>query len=339
MIPGQHALARLGFGKGNPRRFAELLQRVSGQRIADPAAADHQRMLCPPDDLRGPLRLPRGGRPAVQMPHPLPQEGNRIVISLPFHILRHGQADRPGIRGIRQYSQRVKGRGHQLFRPFDPVKIVAYAPEGIGHRLPEGLKELRLLQHRIRLAAGKGIPRQKQQRNPVRGGTAGGRDHIHGSRSDGADAGNNLQAVFLLGEGGGRQRHVLLVLSLQEADLMPSLLQRLADAHHAAVAENAEEVPHKFMLRAVQLHILLIQETNQGLRHGQTNGFHAAFPPRFTSCLPSTRCPVPSPTDAPSGTPGIPAAYTAAPPDGGLPRDTTGHIPAPCSADASDPAR
>ena len=56
--------------------------------------------------------------------------------------------------------------------------------------------------------------------------------------------------------------------------MMPALVQRLAHAHHAAVAEHAEHVVDEFIFLTVQLNILLIQELHQRLGHGQANGFH-----------------------------------------------------------------
>ena len=80
---------------------------------------------------------------------------------------------------------------------------------------------------------------------------------------------------------------------------MAALLQGLSDADDASVAEHAEHVVHKPALDAVQLHILRVEEADERLRHGQTNGFHIntlldvrlARRGVLISGLPSTRSP------------------------------------------------
>ena len=151
---------------------------------------------------------------------------------------------------------------------------MAHAPESVRHRLAEGGKELRLLQYGVGLAAGERIAGQQQQGDAVGRGAPRRRDHVHGPGADGADAGDDLQPVLLLGERHGRQGHILFVFTLQKADMMPALVQCLAHAHHAAVAEHAEHVVDEFIFLTVQLNILLIQELHQRLGHGQANGFH-----------------------------------------------------------------
>ena len=249
--------------------------------IPDTAAADDERILGLLQDLRGALELGGCGRAPVHMPDALSEEGNRIIIGFAFHILRHGQAHRAGIGGIGEHAHGMNRSRHQLFRTFHAVEIMAYAAECIRHGLAEGLEEFRLLQNRVRLAAGKGIARQHQQRDAVGCGTAAGGHHVHGAGADGGHARNDFQAVLLLGKRRGGQRHVLLVLALQEADAVPALLERLSDADHAAVAEHAEHVIDKLVFHTVKLHPLVIQELDEGLRHGQTNGLHVVLPPAY----------------------------------------------------------
>ena len=249
--------------------------------IPDTAAADDERILGLLQDLRSALELGGRGHAPVHMPDALSEEGNRIIIRFAFHILRHRQAHRAGIGGIGEHAHGMDRGRHQLFGALDAVKIMAYATECIRHGLAEGLEELRLLQHRVRLAAGKGIARQHQQRNAVGRGTAAGSHHIHGAGADGRHARDDFQAVLLLGKRRGSQRHILFILALQEADAVPALLERLSDADHAAVAENTEHIVDKLVFHTVKLHPLVVQEPDEGLRHGQTNGLHVVLPPDY----------------------------------------------------------
>ena len=274
MVPGKDALARLGFGKGNAGGLAEGLQGVMGIGIADAAAGDDQGALRGAENGRGAFHLCLGGGAAVQVPDPLAEEGDWVVIGFALHILGHGEADGAGIRRVGEDPQGVKGGGHELLRTLDAVKVMADAAEGVGDGLAEGGEELRLLQDRVRLTAGKGVAGQQEQGDAVGGGAAGGGDHVHGAGADGGHAGDDLEAVLLLGEGCGRQGHVLLILALEEADGVAALLEGLADADHAAVAEDAEDVIDEFVLDAVELDVLLVQETDEGLGHGQTDGVH-----------------------------------------------------------------
>ena len=166
------------------------------------------------------------------------------------------RADGAGLGGVGEHAHGMNGGGHQLFRPLNAVEVMAYAPEGVGNRLTVALEELRLLEYRVRLAAGKGIAGQHQQRDTVGRGAARGGDHVHGAGTNGADAGNDLPAVFLLGKGCGSQGHVLLILALEEADAVPALGQGLAYAHHATVAKHTEDIVDKFIGNAIHFHIL-----------------------------------------------------------------------------------
>ena len=49
---------------------------------------------------------------------------------------------------------------------------------------------------------------------------------------------------------------------------MAALLERLPDADHAAVAENAEHAVYKFLLPPVEADVLVIEKFHKGLRHG-----------------------------------------------------------------------
>ena len=63
----------------------------------------------------------------------------------------------------------------------------------------------------------------------------------------------------------------LLVAHLVVAEIRV-LLQRLADARHDAVAEDAEAAGEEGRLDAVTLDVLVLEELDERLRHGQANG-------------------------------------------------------------------
>ena len=65
-----------------------------------------------------------------------------------------------------------------------------------------------------------------------------------------------------------------LVMEIAELRI---LLQRLANAGDAAVAENAEAAGKERLPPAVALDMLVQEELNDGLRHGQSFGFHKPF--------------------------------------------------------------
>ena len=61
---------------------------------------------------------------------------------------------------------------------------------------------------------------------------------------------------------------------------LASWLQSLAQPHHVAVTGDDEHAADEAALFAVHFDILVLKETDQSLRHGQTNGFHGVI----TSC-------------------------------------------------------
>ena len=72
---------------------------------------------------------------------------------------------------------------------------------------------------------------------------------------------------------------MLLAVAVPQA-VLGLLAQGLAQAHHVAVAGDDEYTADEAALFAVHFDILVLKETDQSLRHGQTNGFHGVI----TSC-------------------------------------------------------
>ena len=66
--------------------------------------------------------------------------------------------------------------------------------------------------------------------------------------------------------------HHLLVLGLMKGKLAAIFLQRLAEADHVAVAENAEDAGNQALLEAVALAPLRLEIEHDGLGHGEFDG-------------------------------------------------------------------
>ena len=139
---------------------------------------------------------------------------------------------------------------------------------------------LHLLQHGVGLAAGIHVAGQHQHGDVVGGGSAAGGDHVAGAGAYGRGAGEDGLAAHLLSVANCSQSHALLVLALVDLQVLGLLAQRLAKAHHVAVAGDDEHAADKAGLDAVHLDELVLQKADQGLGHGQTNGFHMTV----TSC-------------------------------------------------------
>ena len=73
--------------------------------------------------------------------------------------------------------------------------------------------------------------------------------------------------------------HALLVAGHVVGELVRVLAQGLADAGDVAVAEDAEAAGEQALLPAVALAVLVGQELDQGLGHGQPSGAGHQLPP------------------------------------------------------------
>ena len=139
---------------------------------------------------------------------------------------------------------------------------------------------LHLLQHGVGLAAGVHVAGQHQQGDVVGGGGAAGGDHVGGAGAHGRGGDADLLALHLLGEGHGGLGHALLILAVPDLQVLGLLAQSLAETHHVAVTGDDEHAADKAVLHAVHFDVLVLEEPDQGLGHGQTNGFHG----NLTSC-------------------------------------------------------
>lgn len=278
--PLDGALAGLGFAEGDAGGLCEGPELLVGLRVTDAATADQNGPLGLLDDLRRVGQSGLGGGTALQTPDALLEEALGIVIGLALHVLRHGDADGAGVGGVRQHPESGDHGAHQLLRPDDAVPVAADGLEGVVGGDGEVVGLLHLLEHGVRLAAGVHVAGQHQQGDVVGGGGAAGGDHVGRAGAHGGGGHANLLALHLLGEGHGCLGHALLILAVPDLQVLGLLAQGLAQAHHVAVAGDDEYTADEAALFAVHFDILVLKETDQSLRHGQTNGFHGVI----TSC-------------------------------------------------------
>ena len=144
---------------------------------------------------------------------------------------------------------------------------MADAFERIRNRSAVIIKKFRLLQNRIRLAARKCIAGKNKQGDPVCRCTAARRYHICCAGADGGNAGYDGFSIHLLCISNNGKRHILLIFTLIKFQVMTALLQRLAHADHAAVAENAEDAGNELGFHAVTLNILIVKKAHKRLGH------------------------------------------------------------------------
>ena len=270
VVPGNRSFARLCLAEGDVVLFCDVCKGRSGLRVPYPAAQDQQRLPAGADHLYRPFGLRLSDQPAIHVPDPLAEEIGRIIVGLSLNVLAQREADRPGIRRVSQDTHRVDGCAHDLLRTLDAVVIAAHGTERIVHRRTDAAKDLRLLQDRIRLPRGEGIPGQGQEGDPVGCRAGCGGHHVGRPRPDGRDAGDDLLAVVLLGIGDSCQAHTLLVLALVEGQIIVGIVQCLSDADDAAVSEDTEDTLNELGLLPILFDVLLIQEPHQRLGHGQS---------------------------------------------------------------------
>ena len=122
----------------------------------------------------------------------------------------------------------------------DAVPVARDRPERVvdgDRRLAEVLD---LLQHGIGDARVERVAGEQQQRQAVGVGDRRGRDHVHGAGADRGRRRHQLPPPHRLGEADRGQRHALLVLAAVGGQHAARVVQRLAQARHVAVAEDAE---------------------------------------------------------------------------------------------------
>ena len=157
----------------------------------------------------------------------------------------------------------------QLLGPVDPVPVLRDGLERVAGRVVPGEVRLQLLQHRAGAAAGEDVAGQAQHRQPVHGGGGCAGDHVGGARADRGGDRHRTEPVLHLGVAGRDVDHALLVAALVEPEVLAVLQQRLADAGHVAVAEDAQCAAEERLHHVVALNLLSGEEADDGLSHGE----------------------------------------------------------------------
>ncbi len=137
---------------------------------------------------------------------------------------------------------------------------------------------LQLLEQRVGGVRREVVAGQQQHRQPVDRRQGRTRDQVGGARADRRRHRLRGQAVQLPGVADRRVHHGLLVAALVERhDVLTGLHQRLADARHVAVAEDAPGPGDQPAPHAVPLGVLGGQEPHQclGGRQSAGAGVHA----------------------------------------------------------------
>ncbi len=257
VVPGQGALARLCLGEGDAEAAHEAIERGLGLAVDD-APADHQHgPRGPGDELGG------GGQRAFVRslpghdPGALLEQAIRPVPGLRLHVLRQGQGDRARVGWRGQHAHGLAQGIGQHLRPLDAVEVARHRSQHVVGADVPGLRSLQLLQHRLDAPRGETIARQQQHRQAVDGGVGSTGGEVGRTGADGGGAGERAQAPGLLGEGGRGVHHGLLVACLVVAHLALGCLERLADAGHDAVAEDAEDATEEAFSPAVPLDVLV----------------------------------------------------------------------------------
>ena len=170
----------------------------------------------------------------------------------------------------------MRQRVDELFGARDAVEIAGNGLEAIIGRYRAVGKTLDLLQHRIRAARGKDIPREKQHGQSIGMRQRRRRHHVGGAGSDGTGANHCALPSRLFCKGDGGVGHGLFVMGSIRGNLILRRVQRFAEAGDIAVAENgpnARKISHFCRMRS---HILARQVSNRRLRGRASNRFHVA---------------------------------------------------------------
>ena len=264
-----------------------------GLAVPHAAAADQQRALGLTDDGGRFLDDFLLGHGAGQPPDPLGKKALRIVVGFAFHVLGDSNAHGAGVGRIGEGPEGGNHGTHQLLRAHHTVPVAANGTEGVVGGEGEVVDLLNLLQNGVGLAAGVHVTGQNQHRDVVGSGGRGGSDHVGSAGAHGGGDGNDLFPLALPGKGHGRVGHALLVFALPDLETMGFLRQSLAQTYHIAVAGQHDDALHKGVLHPVIADVLILQEPDQSLGHGQSNGIHmlllSAFQPLKIWSLASAR--------------------------------------------------
>ena len=261
----QRGVAGLGLGYRDVERLAELHHGLAGLGVTHAAAGDEHRLLGSLDQLDRLIDLIVVRNAARNVVDTLLEEVVRIFKALALYVLRHGDDRGAAVCGVGQHAHRVDQRAHQLLRTRNAVPVLGNRLEAVGSGHGQVVRNLELLEYRVRLAGCKGVGREQQERDVIDGSGQGGGHHVRRAYADRGRAGDDLAAVVLLCIGNRSVRHALLVAALVYAEMARVFLQRLAEADDHAVAEDGEDTVYERLNFAIHFDVLLVQELDDRL--------------------------------------------------------------------------
>jgi hypothetical protein len=257
--------------------------------VAHPTPRDDERTARRAERVRGGLHLAGGGAASSHRPLAALEEARRVVERLALDVLVQRDGDGAGLGGVEQGAHRLRQRGEQLLGPRDAVEEAAQRAERVvdGDVGVGGMLEL--LEHRALAAVGERVAGQQEHGQAVgrRGRSAG--EHVRRAGPDRRGAGQRRQAAAGLGVADRGVDHGLLVLGLVERQLGALLADRLPEAEHVAMAEDAEDRRHGAPDLAIALGVLRPQPADEGLRRGEPHRgrrHRAVHPPSSTRLVP-----------------------------------------------------
>ncbi len=268
----QGALAGLGGGDRDAGGAGELLQRLLGAAVVDPAAGDDEGPLGLPDRPDGLGEFGRVGTGAPYDPGALGEELLRPVVGLGLDVLGQRERHRAGLDGVGEDPHRLERGRDQGFRPGDAVEVLRHRAQAVVDRYVTGVRDLQLLEDRVGDAGGEDVAGQEQDREVVDRGEGGAGDQVGGAGADGGRHRVGGEPVGLTRVADGRVHHGLLVAALVEGHLVAVLDEGLAEPGHVAVAEDAPGRGDQPLPYAVAFGVLGGQEADQRLRDGQAGG-------------------------------------------------------------------
>jgi hypothetical protein len=186
-----------------------------------------------------------------------------------LHVLRQRQHNGTGVGWVGQRSHRCGQRGQQRLGSGDPIEEPGHRPECVVHRRVCLDRVLQLLQYGTLATGGVRVARQQQHRQPVHGRQGRARHQIHRTRADRRGHRQRRLPPGRLRKAGRHVRQCLLVATLDERQYLAVLVQRLPEAGHIAVAEDAERSWHESSAVPVDDRVLPGQVRDEGLRNRQ----------------------------------------------------------------------
>ena len=277
MVPGQRTFARLSLRNRNAGLRNKFVQRRRGLAHQHAATGDDQRPLRSANRCNSPFHRHCVGLPAANQPHALAEQLFRIVEGLGLHILGQRQRNRAAIGGRSEHPHHLRQCRDQLLGPIDAVPVPRHRLEAIVDADILRARRLHLLQDRRNVAARENVAGQQQHRQPVHRCQRRAGNHVGRAGPDRRGAGKGAHPVAGLGKR-RRQVHARLFVAHQDVFEIGVLLQRLPNARHVSVTEDAQHSSEECMLLPVPLDVLILQKQNQRLRHRHATRIHTVSP-------------------------------------------------------------